>query len=118
MGDRQQIDPDEPLRLAEALKIAFPRGGMTLAGLRREISRKRLTVEIIAGKHFTTLANIEEMRRQCRVQARGPGSRTDQPGAREGRSSPRRSGSSRTLESISPQDALRARLNGILQTRR
>ena len=60
---RDEIGPDEPLRLADALRIAFPHGGMTLAGLRREIGRQRLTVEKIAGKHYTTLNNIDEMRR-------------------------------------------------------
>ena len=44
------IDLDTPLRLRDAVKIAFPLGGMTVSGLRREIKRERLTVEIIAGK--------------------------------------------------------------------
>ena len=60
-----EITPDTPLRLADAVKIAFPMGGMTVSGLRKEIRRKRLTVEVMAGKQFTTLAAIEEMRRLC-----------------------------------------------------
>jgi hypothetical protein len=28
------IDPDSPLRLADAVSIAFPAGGMTMSGLR------------------------------------------------------------------------------------
>ena len=31
-------------------------GGMTVSGLRREAARGRLAIEVIAGKHFTTLA--------------------------------------------------------------
>jgi len=53
-----EIGPNTPLRLAEAVRIAFPSGGMTVSGLRREIARGRLAVEIIAGKQFTTLADI------------------------------------------------------------
>ncbi|MFK4502880.1 hypothetical protein ABIF86_007171 [Bradyrhizobium japonicum] len=43
---------------------------MTIRGLRREISRGRLTYEVIAGKHYTTLADIEEMRKLSRIQAK------------------------------------------------
>ena len=41
MTDRAQpeITPNTPLRLADAVKIAFPMGGMTVAGLRRERDR-------------------------------------------------------------------------------
>jgi hypothetical protein len=60
------ITPDTPLPLEEALKIAFPRGGMTVSGLRREAARGRLVIEKIANRHFTTLRHIEEMRERCR----------------------------------------------------
>ncbi|MDA9409838.1 excisionase [Bradyrhizobium sp. CCBAU 51745] len=66
-----EITPNTPLRLADAVKIAFPLGGMTVAGLRRERDRHRLVVERIAGKEFTTLAHIERMRELCRGEARG-----------------------------------------------
>jgi hypothetical protein len=56
-----------PLRLADAIKHAFPFGGMTVSGLRREADRGRLVIERIAGKDFTTLAEIEAMRERCRV---------------------------------------------------
>src|SRR5262249_19701497 len=62
--------PDSPLRLAVAAKAAFPDGSMTASGLRREAQRGRLVVERIAGKDYTTLANIERMRELCRVQAK------------------------------------------------
>jgi len=60
------IDPDAPLRLDVAAKIAFPFGGMGVSGLRREIKRGRLAIETIAGKQFTTLNAIERMRELCR----------------------------------------------------
>lgn len=50
--------PNAPLRLEVAVKAAFPAGGLTVAGLRKEIARGRLEVELIAGKQFTTLAAI------------------------------------------------------------
>ena len=55
-----EIGPDTPLRLREAAQIAFPNGGMTESGLRREAKRGNLTIERIAGKDFTTLAAIRE----------------------------------------------------------
>src|SRR6516165_5630133 len=58
--------PDVPLRLDTAAKLAFPYGGMTASGLRREGKRGRLVIERIAGKDFTTLRHIEEMRERCR----------------------------------------------------
>jgi hypothetical protein len=61
------IQADTPLRLKDAVTIAFPAGGMTLSGLRREIARGRLEAELIAGKYFTTLADIARMRELCRV---------------------------------------------------
>src|SRR6476659_6312170 len=72
MIDRTQpeITLDTPLRLGDAAKIAFPMGGMTVAGLRRERDRNRLVIEKIAGKEFTTLAHIERMRELCRDEAR------------------------------------------------
>jgi hypothetical protein len=64
----QQIGPDTPLRLDVAARVAFPGGGMTASGLRREAARGRLTIERIAGKDFTTLAAITTMREKCRAQ--------------------------------------------------
>jgi hypothetical protein len=70
----EQVTPDTPLRLGVAAAIAFPDGSMTAAGLRREAARGRLVIERIAGKDFTTLANIERMRELCRVEAKVHGS--------------------------------------------
>jgi hypothetical protein len=69
-----QVTPDTPLRLGVAAAIAFPDGSMTAAGLRRESARGRLIIERIAGKDYTTLANIERMRELCRVEAKVHGS--------------------------------------------
>ena len=66
----EQVTPDTPLRLEIAAAIAFPDGSMTAAGLRRDAARGRLVIERIAGKYFTTLANIERMRELCRVEAK------------------------------------------------
>jgi hypothetical protein len=62
------ITPDTPLRLDVAVKLAFPAGGMTVSGLRRETARGRLQIETVAGKQFVTLRAIEEMRNRCREQ--------------------------------------------------
>lgn len=69
-GKRSQITPHTPLRLGDAVKIAFPLGGVTAADLRRERDCNRLVIEKIAGKEFTTLAHIERMRELCRDEAR------------------------------------------------
>jgi hypothetical protein len=63
--DSSQFDPDAPLRLSIAAKLAFPDGSMTASGLRREAARGRLRVERIAGKDFTTLDEINRMRELC-----------------------------------------------------
>jgi hypothetical protein len=63
--------PNDPVRLRVAAERFFPDGTMTESGLRREASRGRLVVERIAGKHYTTLAEIERMRFLCRDDQRG-----------------------------------------------
>src|ERR1700730_17889774 len=105
--DLEQVTPDAPLRLEIAAKIAFPDGSMTAAGLRREAARGRLVIEKIAGKHFTTIANIQRMRELCRVEAKAHDSIC--AGRAQG-SGARWSGLSGTGDAISPRDALEARL--------
>src|SRR5450631_2056499 len=68
------IHPDEPLRLEDAIKFGFPHGGMTVSGLRNEAKAGRLVIEKIANKHFATLRAIEEMRKSCRVNQSLPAS--------------------------------------------
>src|SRR3569832_451865 len=69
---RVGVDKDAPLRLDVAVMLAYPDGGMTVAGLRLEKKRGNLTVETTAGKDFVTLRSIEEMRERCRAKAKGP----------------------------------------------
>jgi hypothetical protein len=106
-----ETDKNTPLRLEEAVKIAFPNGGMKVAGLRRAIHNGTLSHEKMAGKYFVTLADIEEMRRLCRVEAKGLGSNFVPPGTIEPETSPTtQPGSSETAPSSSALDALNAKL--------
>src|SRR6266481_6653241 len=79
-----RIHPDAPLRLSVAAAVAFPDGSMTASGLRREGARGRLIIERIAGKDYTTLANIQRMRESCRVEAKALDFGSDPRGARRG----------------------------------
>jgi hypothetical protein len=104
------ILPDHPLRLEDAIKYGFPYGGMTVSGLRREAARGRLSIERIANKDFTTRRNIEEMRKLCRVKAEDRvcgGGKSDVLAANF---SLKEHGLSSTVASITPQDALLAKL--------
>lgn len=91
------ITENTPLRLDRAAELAFPGGGMTASGLRKERDRGRLVTEMIAGKEYVTLAAIAEMRAKClgpkkaqgfgaarsgEIQPRG-GSRSDRDGSSE-----------------------------------
>jgi hypothetical protein len=91
-------------------KVGFPDGSMTASGLRREALRGRMQVERIAGKDYTTLEAINEMRELCRVQAKELASINVSPDIETASSSRKPFGSSRTATGISPQDALRTRL--------
>jgi hypothetical protein len=106
------ITPTTPLRLKTAAEVAFPDGSMKLAGLRREIARGRLAYEVIAGKHYTTLADIEDMRRLCRVQAKNPGARSSQRAGKAALVIKELAGTS------SPQSVLQARLSRRRQNRK
>lgn len=109
--ERGTIDLNDPLRLSVAASLAFPDGSMTASGLRREAARGRLIIEHIAGKYFTTLANIQRMRELCRKEQKasdsGLGRRAE---AKQAVSSVTLSGSSLMVENISQRDALRAKL--------
>jgi hypothetical protein len=65
--DPRYITPDTPLRLFVAAQLAFPDESMTAGALRREAKRGRLRIERIAGRDYTTMRAIEEMRQQCHV---------------------------------------------------
>jgi hypothetical protein len=100
-----------PLRLHLAAAIAFPDGSMTVSGLRREAKRGNLTIEVIAGKQYVTLAAIKEMRSRCRAQNNRPDSgfvRCERGVTKE---RPAPSGSSSMGENTSPRDALLAKID-------
>src|SRR5829696_9068177 len=63
---------DTPMRLSKAARLAFPDGSVTATALRKEAKRGRLVIERIAGRDFTTMQHIEEMRKKCRVEPRAP----------------------------------------------
>lgn len=65
-----EVTPNTILRLADAARLAFPDGSITVASLRREAARGRLTIWRIAGKDMTSLAEIDLMKERCRVPAR------------------------------------------------
>lgn len=64
-----EITKTTPLRLEDAVRLAFPAGGMTVSGLRTERRKGNLAVMMLAGKEFTTLAAIEDMLAKCIVKA-------------------------------------------------
>ena len=104
LAGNDNIGPDTPLRLADALRLGFPAGGMTLSGLRREAALGRLPCWRIAGKDFTSLASIEEMKAACRRFANQQGyGNARNGGAPTASSSPGRHFSSSTEESKSPR---------------
>src|SRR5262249_42481757 len=107
-----QIASDAPLRLDVAAALAYPDGSMTASGLRKEARRGRLVIERTAGKDYTTLRNIERMREQCRVELKPPACGSVRPGA-TGTAKLRvgQFGLSSMEASISPRDALKAKLN-------
>jgi hypothetical protein len=94
MPARSEVGDDTPLRLAVAAVLAYPDGSMTASGLRREAARGRLVIERTAGKDYTTIAAIEEMRKLCRVENWGHGCGSNLPTRAETDMSSRRSGAS------------------------
>jgi hypothetical protein len=70
MPGKPQITDDTPLRLAVAAEMAFPGGGMTASSLRKEAEKGRVVIERVAGKDYTTLGAIAEMRRLYRLKAK------------------------------------------------
>ncbi|MFG1179005.1 excisionase [Xanthobacter versatilis] len=102
-----EVTDTMPLRLSVAAALAFPDGSMGSSGLRREAAKGRLAVERIAGKDYTTLRAIEEMREKCRVQPKAPVSGSNpKNGIRPGGSASDPSGSSATGHLRSALDAL------------
>lgn len=109
---RDQVGPNDPLRLAIAAALAYPDGSMTAAGLRRENSRGRLVIERAAGKDYTTLADIERMRELCRVAPKARACGSGQPDETQ-------PGASRISQPCSSSiEAAKSRLDALLTTPR
>jgi hypothetical protein len=107
MPARSEVGDDTPLRLAVAAVLAYPDGSMTASGLRREAARGRLVIERTAGKDYTTLAAVEEMRALCRVQGKALAYGFDpRSGTSTARSESVRSGSSEMGRAKSARAAL------------
>jgi hypothetical protein len=65
----REIPPDRPLRLDAAAEAYFgPNSGITGRTLQRAIRTGALKGYTIAGKLFTTLADIQAWLQRCRVQ--------------------------------------------------
>lgn len=102
-----EVTDTMPLRLSVAAALAFPDGSIGASGLRREAAKGRLAVERIAGKDYTTLRAIEEMREKCRVQQKAlPCGSSPKNGMRPGGSVSDPSGSSATDHTKSALGAL------------
>lgn len=109
----KDIGPTTPLRLEIAARLAFPDGSMKVSGLRREIARGRLTSEMIAGKLYTTLGDIDAMRTLCRRPVNEQVHREPRVIGAEIRAQMRRQSKSR--EAVTAQQHLRALLDRRLE---
>jgi hypothetical protein len=96
-----EIGDDDPVSLADAVKIFFPHARLTKSALRTEAAKGNLEIIKIANKDFVTRNGIRGMLEKCRAKKSPPGSVSGQTPD---------SGSSRTEPGVSPQDALRAKL--------
>lgn len=66
----------------EAARLFQPEGSITVASLRAEHARGRLTIFKIGRTHFTTPADLWKMIEACRIRAPGRGFGSTQPGNR------------------------------------
>ena len=63
------VDPNHPIMLEAAARLAFPDGSMTVSGLRNEIRKGNLRASKLAGRMYVTLNDIQQMRERCKVGA-------------------------------------------------
>ena len=114
-----QVTPNTILRLADAARLAFPDGSITVVSLRREAKKGHLTVWRIAGKDMTSLAEIELMKDRCRVNAKALACGSEMKGGTlmEPLSS-EPDGSSLMEAGITPQDAFRIKLAKLKESSR
>ncbi len=119
MTELATVADDTPLRLSIAAELAFPQGGITASGLRREAERGNLAIERIAGKDYTTLASIKRMRELCRVVPKDQGCGSNQRGETKPEKSPSRpSGASGMDQSNDPQASALAKLRALRKPRK
>src|SRR5256885_801600 len=100
LPNKATIGPDTPLRLEAAAALAHPDGSMTASGLRKEAGRGRLVIERTAGKDYTTLAAIAEMRELCRQNTKDRASGSAKPGAISAAEQPTKPSGSSSTENI------------------
>jgi hypothetical protein len=91
------VDNDTPQRLG----VVAAQFGLTAAALRTEAKRGRLVISRVAGKDFTSVAEIREMFERCRVSPR----ESDSGFARHGEAK-KLASSSETAQNRSAQAAL------------
>ena len=114
--DRSEIDDDTPLRLDVAAALAFAGGSMSASGLRREAQRGRLALMRIAGKDWTTLRAIAEMKSRCLAPPKVPASTSSQPAETKPVASPAPlDGSSEMAPVCTPRDAALATLQALIK---
>jgi hypothetical protein len=101
------VDNDVPQRLG----VVAARFGLTAAALRTEAKRGRLVISRVAGKDWTSVAEVREMFDRCRVNPKESDSGFDQ---REAASAP--PSSSETAQSRSAQAALNLRLSRLRES--
>jgi hypothetical protein len=70
---QRELAEDDPVTLTEACDIVF-RGTITHASLKAEIQRGNLATFKIGRTIFTTLRDIKEMQKKCRVIRKVPAS--------------------------------------------
>jgi hypothetical protein len=105
------------LPLDVAAKLAFPHASMTKSALRTEAKKGRLVITRVAGKDFTTFADIERMKTLCRIQEKAPVSGSKNQGETiPASSSSAGCGASETDESRSALDSARARVTALRQS--
>ncbi|WP_281801549.1 hypothetical protein [Methylocystis echinoides] len=93
------------LRLGEAADLI----GVSIKTLRREATRGRLRTWRVGNKDFTSLDEIERMKDTCQQSKKESTSGSSRRESTKD-TKKRASGSSRTVEEISAQDALKAKL--------
>jgi hypothetical protein len=97
---------DDPITLRDACEVVY-RNRIKVATLRAEAAKGRLDIFRIGRTDFTTLKDLREMERRCRVAKQARASISTQDGS---------SGLSETARVSSAQDALRRSVSALKGT--